>query len=388
MPLKNKDNFKTWVEISASAIKHNIKVFRGLTGQEKKLMAVVKSNAYGHGLVETALIADKRGAEWFGVDSVDEALLLRESKFKKPILVLGYARPSRVEDMVKQNISFVAYNPDLLKELKRLSKTGALKKTHAKLHLKIETGTFRQGLNGDELLSYAKAATAIPGVEVQGMYTHFANIEDTTDRSFADLQLSRFTEAKKLLNDNGIYPKLCHSACSAAALLFPETHFDMIRMGVSMYGLWPSKETRAVMMRQHKDVVLKPALTWKTRIAQIKNIPKGTSVSYGLTETVSRKSRIAILPVGYWDGYDRGLSNVGHVLIHGTRCKIMGRICMNMCLVDVTDVSSAKVGQEVTLLGKDGDSTVSADEIAGQIATINYEVVTRINPLLPRVIID
>lgn len=377
---------KTWVEVSRSALQSNVKIFRNLVKSKTNVMAVIKSNAYGHGLKETALGVQSQ-VDWFGVDSLEEGIRLHQAGITKPILVLGFIRPLCIKQAVENGLSFVAYEPAILKELKKLSTQGLLKKYPAKLHLKVETGTVRQGLNGKALLDFAKSAHKIQGVRIEGIYTHFANIEDTTDHTFADLQLKRLLEEKEKLIKAGIKPEITHAGCTAAALLFADTHLDMIRLGIGLYGLWSSKETQAVAQKMHLNIKFKPALTWKAIIAQIKSVPKGTAISYGLTEHVTRPSKIAILPIGYWDGYDRGLSGSGHAIIRGTRCKVVGRICMNMMMVDVTDVKGVKVQDEAVLLGSQKNEKITAEEMASKISTINYEVITRINPLIPRILI-
>ncbi|MBI5654616.1 alanine racemase [Candidatus Uhrbacteria bacterium] len=388
-----KQKSKAWVEISRQALTSNIKAFRSHLGDATSIMAVVKSNAYGHGLVETARIADKAGAAWFGVDNVDEGLELRRNGINKPILILGYTLDSRLKDCVLNGLSFVVYNQSTVKSLRalKLKPFGNHPSKNAKaayVHLKIETGTTRQGVAGDELRALVKALKKTPGVVIEGASTHYANIEDTTDSSYAELQLKRYTEGLALLKSEGIDPPWKHTACSAAAILYPETYFNLARVGIAMYGLWPSKETLAVAKRQKNELILEPVLTWKTVVAQIKSAKKGTPVSYGLTEKVARNAKLAVLPIGYWDGFDRrGLSQVGQVLVRGRRCKVVGRICMNMCVIDVTDVPGVKVEDEVVLLGKQGKERITAEDLAGKIGTINYEVVTRINPVLPRIVV-
>lgn len=382
MDSTSNENLRSWVEVSESALVHNIKSVRNLLAQGTELTAVIKSNAYGHGLLEVAEIAHKQGVARFAVDSLDEALAVRSKLPDVWILVMGFMNPVRIHEAVRANISFVAYSDLYLSELKKIDQN------KAKIHLKIETGTMRQGLCGEELYEYARQLKEIPGVLIEGMYTHFANIEDTTDHSFALKQLERFDKEIQELKTRGIEPPIKHAACSAAIILLYKTHFDIARLGISLYGLWSSKETRAISQQKTPDFKLKPALTWKTRIAQIKSAEAGTSVSYGLTEALARKSKLAVLPTGYWDGYDRGLSSVGHVLIGGIRCKVIGRICMNMMVVDVTDVSDAKEGDEAVLLGKQGNDEITADAVAAKINTINYEVVTRINPQIKRIVVE
>ena len=371
-----KSQFKTWVEVNKKALQGNIRQFKDLIGEKVKLMAVVKANAYGHGLNEMARIAVELGVPWLGVDSIDEAIGLRKAGIKTPILILGYTLLSRLEDVVKYDLRQVVYNKETIEKLQQ-----------GKVHLKIETGTSRQGIEKEELLELAKLIKKHPQIEIEGIYTHYANIEDTTDHSYAQQQLQRFKDAVELLEKNGVKIPIKHTACSAAVILFPETYFDMVRLGISMYGLWPSKETFVSAQEKDRKIKIEPALTWKTKVAQIKKIKAGTPISYGLTEKASSDSKIAVLPIGYWDGYDRKLSGIANVLIKGKRCKVLGRVCMNMIMVDVSHLSDVKLEDEVVLLGKQGSEEITADELAQKIGTINYEVVTRINPLIPRIVI-
>ncbi len=378
---------KTWVEINKKALQNNIQQFKNLIGDRLKLMAVVKSNAYGHGLIETAKIAVGSGADWLGVDSVDEAILLRKAGIKAPILILGYTLLSRLGDVVKYDLRQTVYNKETIRYLVSTNFVDIKRLHKIKVHLKVETGTSRQGLEKDELLKLAKFIKKHPQIDIEGAHTHYANIEDTTDHSYAQSQLQRFKNAVELLGKNGVKIPIKHTACSAAVILFPETYFDMVRLGISMYGLWPSKETLVSAREKNRKIKLEPVLTWKTIIAQVKKIKAGTPISYGLTERTSQDSTIAVLPVGYWDGYDRELSGIANVLIKGKRCKVLGRVCMNMIVVDVGHVKDIKLEDEVVLLGKQGREEITADELAQKIGTINYEVVTRINPLIPRIVI-
>jgi alanine racemase len=374
---------KTLVEINKNNLLYNLEQFRKLVGEKVKIMGVVKANAYGHGLTEVAgVISDK--VNWFGVDSLGEALKLREIGLKKPILVLGYTELKDLKEAVKNNISLTVYNRETIEKLGKIPIHNP--NLNPKIHIKIETGTARQGVKEDEILDFVKFIKKYPSIEIQGLSTHYANIEDTTDSSFAMAQLAIFSRVAEILKKEGVATPLRHTACSAATILFPETRFDMVRLGISMYGLWSSKETKAVAKNKNLEFDLKPALTWKTIVAQIKNLPAGTSVGYGLTERVSRDSKIAVLPIGYYDGYDRKLSSVGNVLIRGKHCKVLGRVCMNMIIVDVTDLEKIELEDEVVLLGRQGKEEISAEDLAQKIGTINYEVVTRINPQIARVI--
>jgi len=374
---------KTWVEVNREALIYNLSQFRKLVGEKVKIMGVVKANAYGHGLAEVAgVVSDK--VDWFGVDSLVEAIKLREIGIKKPILVLGYTELKDLKEAVKNNISLTVYNKETIERLGKIPIHNP--NLNPKIHLKIETGTSRQGVPENEILDFVKFVKKYPSIEIRGLSTHYANIEDTTDSGFAMEQLAAFRRVSEILKKEGVVAPLRHTACSAATILFPETRFDMVRLGISMYGLWSSKETKAVAKNKGVDLDLKPAMAWKTIVAQIKNLPAGTPIGYGLTERTSRDSKIAILPIGYFDGYDRKLSSVGNVLIHNKRCKVLGRVCMDMVIVDATDLPKIELQDEVVLLGRQGREEVSAEELAQKIGTINYEVVTRINPLMPRII--
>ncbi len=369
---------KAWVEISKNNLVHNISEFKKLIGQEVKMMAVVKSNAYGHGLIGTAKVCEENGADWFGVDSVNEALELRKEGIKNPILVLGYTLFENLELAANNNISLIVYNKETIEKLGELDQ-------EIKIHIKVETGTSRQGIEPKELPEFIDLIKKYPKIKIEGASTHFANIEDTRDHSYAEGQLEKFKEAIKIFEDAGIKIPIKHTACSAATILFPETYFNLVRVGISLYGHWSSGETLVSAESKNRKIDLKPCLTWKTKIAQIKTLKAGTPVSYGLTEKVSQDTKIAILPIGYWDGYDRGLSSVGNVLIKGRRCKILGRVCMNICIVDVSHVDDLQIEDEAVLLGKQGDEEITAEEIAARINTINYEVITRINPEIERI---
>jgi len=375
---------KTWVEISKKALTHNVSVFRShikcKAGPKVLLLATVKSNAYGHGLVETAN-SIKTQVDWFGVDSVDEGIRLRNAGIRKPILVLGFTRTDRLKDLIRYDLSTTAYDRTILRALSKLAK-----KSLVNVHIKIETGTMRQGVAGEELRALAKEIKRQGNITVEGAYTHFADVEGGT--VFAQKQIARFQEGLAILAEEGIEPRIRHTACSAAILRLPEAHFDMVRLGVSLYGLWSSISIQKdILRRTSGHIRLQPALTWKTVIAQIKDVPAGTHVGYDCSETVKKNSKIAVIPVGYYDGFDRHESNKGSVLIRGKRCKIVGRICMNMCMVDVTHVKGANVEDEVVLIGTQGKEEISAEEMAEIVGTINYEVVTRINPLLSRVVV-
>ncbi len=377
--LLNKRPYKTWVEISRKALLHNLSVFRKIVG-DKIIMAVVKAEAYGHGLVEVASVL-KEKIDWFAVDNYEEGLRLRAQGIKKPILVLGYTPLDRLKESIEANLSLTVYDERTIKKLI------SLKSSKAKLHLKIETGLNRQGLGSKEASKLARLILKHSEIlEIEGLSTHFANIEDTTSPQFAQKQLGEFRKTIKILEENGVKPAVTHCAASAATLLYPETHFDLVRVGISIYGLWPSEKTQQA-VNGKMDLSLKPVLSWKSMVAQVKWVDKGDSIGYDRTWFAPKKSKVAVIPVGYSDGYDRGFSNKARVLINGKYEPVVGRVAMNMIVVDVTKAGHVKSESEVVLIGKQKELEVNTEELAQHSGTINYEIVSRINPNLPRIIV-
>lgn len=371
------------VEISSKNLIHNLNQFKKKVGKKAKMMAVVKANAYGHGIKKVAKIVSQNKIDWFGVNSLEEGLLLRQLKMKQPILVLGYIPLVEIKKAIEKELSFVVYNPETVK---KANSVASRLKRKAKIHLKIETGTNRQGIQLADLTSFIQFCLNKENIQVQGIYTHYANVEDTLDHHFAMSQLKKFKKAVDLVYQQGIEP-ICHTACSAAAILYPKTYFDLIRLGISLYGLWPSREVEVLANHSRKKINLKPVLSWKSIIAQIKEVDEGETVGYGRSYKANRKMKIAIVPVGYWDGYDRRLSNHGRVLVKGQFVPIVGRICMNILMVDVSGIDDLSPEETVVLLGKQGRNEITANELAEKIGTINYEVVTRINSLITRKVI-
>ncbi len=378
----------TWIEISRTAYQHNLRAFRQIIGEGVELSVVIKSNAYGHGWQEIARLATEEGVDSFAVHSLEEALQLRQAGFNQQILIMSEVPLQRIPEVVKYRFRQAVYT---LPFLKALSQEAQHQQYHLPIHLKIETGTHRQGISSADLPAFLSVLKSLSFIQLEGVYTHFANIEDTTDHSYAFLQLKRFHQALTIIETQGLKPSKIHTACSAAILLFPQTHFNMVRLGISQYGLWPSRETKLSFSHYHPENgrhLLNPLLTWKTRILQIKSVSTGECVGYGCTYQVSRPSRIAVLPIGYADGYDRRLSNQSYVLIRGKRAPVRGRICMNLTMVDVTDIPEARENDEVVLLGSQGKESITAEDLATLIGTIPYEVVTRINWNIPRIIVE
>jgi len=346
-------------------------------------MVIVKANAYGHGLQAVATLIAER-ADWLGVNSVDEALEMTRLGVQKPIAILGHTDLAQIEDVVHYGYRQVLYRLDVAKAL---SESAVKLATTSKAHLKIETGTNRQGVAPSELEAFAGALRKLPRLEIEGVYTHFANIEDTLDPSFARSQSRRFQEALSTLARAGIIPRHVHAMATAGALLYPELSFTMARVGIGAYGVWPSRETQLAARERGRLIALAPTLTWKTRVVQVKEVNVGDYVGYGLTYQATRPMRLAVLPVGYYDGYDRKLSNSGRALIHSQPVPIIGRIAMNMTMLDVTDVG-AQIDDEVVLLGRQEKAEIRVEELAERIGTIPYEVLARLNPLIPRILIE
>lgn len=384
----NKDQLNTWVEISEEAYAHNLAFFKQKIPDQTEFSVVIKANAYGHGMLEIASLAIKCGVDSFCVHTLDEAIQLRESNFLQDVLIMGPVPLGRLGEALGYNFRLALYNQETLDEINRLID----KKSHqVRVHLKLETGTFRQGIDLIELPSLLDKLKKSPHIKLEAVYTHFANIEDTTDHGYAYSQIERFKGMVEQIQKSGFPGVKKHVACSAATLLFPDTHFDMVRLGISQYGLWPSRETFVsykIKQTQNEEEVLRPVLTWKTRVAQIKRVAANQFIGYGCSYQTTRESRVAVLPIGYSDGYDRGLSNQSHVLIHGRRAPVRGRVCMNFIMVDITDIPDVKLEDEAALIGKSGDEILTADYLAQLTGTINYEVVTRINWQIPRIIIE
>lgn len=371
-----------WVEIDGSAPDWNLSQLRSCSDKGGILFcAVVKSNAYGHGVEQMVTLLPS--ADWFAVNCLDEGLELRALGVRKPVLLLGHVLLDRLREAVDADLRLTVYNRETIEELGRVLRPGET----CRIHVKVETGTGRQGIFPSEVPGFVDLARGTPGILVEGLSTHFANIEDTLNHNYAEGQLSEFRRALDQLRVTGSFPEVVHTACTAATILFPETHFNMLRTGIGLYGLWPSRETFLSARSVGRMVPdLRPVLSWKTRLVQIKELPQGSYIGYGCTYRTSRWTRLGVLPVGYADGYDRKCGNSAHVLVRGKRAPVLGRVCMNLIMIDLTDIPDARLEDEVVLLGRDGEECISAETMAEWVGTINYEVVTRISPFLPRVI--
>ncbi len=376
---KSPDLLRTWIDISQSAIAKNYRVWRKLAGKDTLLMGVIKSNAYGHNIHAFAPILTQLGIDYLGVDSITEALALRKGGIETPILVLGFTLPSYYVHARKAGITLT------ISSMEQLAHVAQLKPARAPLmvHLKVDTGMHRQGFQLGEMEHVFRATLQLaPGtVHISGLYTHFAEAKNPAHAGSTERQIAEFRLWESRMRELG-YDPICHMAATGGALLFPQAHADMIRIGIGCYGLWPSEEAR---IAREKDITLTPVLSWRSVVGEVKSVQKGERVGYDFTQRLHRDSRLAVVPVGYWHGIPRALSSKGRVLIRGMSAGIVGRISMDMIVVDVTDIPKVAMGDVVTLIGKDGKEMISAEEVARGAGTTAYEIVTRLNPLMERI---
>jgi len=376
----------TWIELSRSALDHNLDSLAELSGG--RLMAVsVKANAYGHGLEPIVRLLSRRtDVTYLTVHSLEEAVACRDAGWSRKIMVIGPIATSDLEAVLELNLEPVVFDRETLAVLGKISKKAG-KQVHT--HLKLETGTNRQGITEKELASFATIYKKYQWLgKPLGASTHFANIEDTTSHEYAEDQLKCFHRMVATMSRLGIKPKIRHTAASAALILFDKTRFELVRPGIAVYGHWPSKETYLTYRLQGgNDNAFTPVLSWKTKITQLKNLPADSFVGYGCTYRTTAKSRLAVLPVGYYDGYDRLLSNRAFVLVGGKRAPVRGRVCMNITMVDVTDNKGVAMGDQATLIGTDDTEKLSAEQIADWAETINYEVLARLSPAIKREVV-
>ncbi len=367
----------TWVEIDLSAIASNTRQLKALVGPHVRVLASLKADAYGHGALKVARTVLHNGASMLGVAAVSEATPLRDAGISAPILVFGYVPLWQMREAVRLNLTITLYSLEAAQALSRAAQ--ALERT-VSVHVKVDTGMGRLGVRAEDVkgvIALVEAIHALPGLALEGIFTHFA-MADSTNQEHARLQLARFSTILAALDEHGLRPQLVHAANSAATLSLPEAHFDMVRPGIALYGLDPSPDVRL-------PEGFRPALSFKTQVAQVKVVPEGECISYGCTYTTERPTLIATLPVGYADGFRRAPSTWGSVLIHGQEAPIIGRVCMDQCMVDVSHIPQTRVGDEVVLIGRQGDATLTAEEVARRLGTINYEVVSAILARVPRV---
>jgi alanine racemase len=379
----------SYIEISKSALQYNINFLRQQVGPQVRLSSVVKGNAYGHGIEQFAPLAQGCGIDHFSVFSADEALRLLEV-LPEPatLLVMGYLDNPELEWAIENGIEFFVFEPD---RLEAAAQAAAKLGKKAKVHLELETGMNRTGFDAAGL----EEATALldkykEHIVLQGLCTHFAGAESLQNHERVVAQLQKFTMQRQKLAGLGYIPEQVHTACSAAMMSYPEMHMDMVRIGIMQYGLWPSPETKSQYMGQREDRTdpLHRLITWKSRIMSFKNVAQGEYIGYGTSFQAGRDMVLAVVPVGYAWGYSRTLSNQGQVLIQGRQASVVGTVNMNAMMVDVTDFPQVQKSEEVVLLGKQGNQSITVASFAELSTQLNYELLTRLPLNIPRFIVD
>ena len=363
----------TWVEIDLEAIANNVRRVAEIVGPEVSIMGVLKADAYGHGAVKVARTALNNGARLMGVACLGEALTLRQAGIAAPILVLGYTPPWQAREMVLHEVTATLFSLDVARALSR-----AAVELHgvARAHIKVDTGMGRLGLLPEQAAEFIRQVRELPGLEIEGLFTHFS-AADELDRGYTLAQLAAFREVLRAVE--GLVPlRWVHAANSAALLTLPETRFSLVRLGIAMYGLDPSPEVGC-------PLGFRPALSFKTTVAQVKELPAGSYISYGRTYRTDHPARIAVIPVGYADGFRRGPAHWGEVLVRGRRAPLVGRVCMDQTMIDVTEIRDAREGDEVVLIGRQGADRITAEDVARRLGTVNYEVISEILARVPRV---
>ena len=368
---------RTWAEVSLKNIEHNYKTMKARLKDGTRFMGMVKADAYGHGAVRVAGLLEELGCSYLGVACIDEALTLREAGITLPILVMGYTPPELTAELINNSLTQTVYSTEMAEAYSKA--TESLGKQLG-THLKVDTGMGRLGFicsRGRDPESDMLRVLALSGLSFEGIFTHFA-VSDTFGDPFTERQFNEFCSLiGRLEEKSGTQFKIKHCANSGAMINYYWSYFDMVRPGLSLYGHYPDKDTGGM--------DLKPAMQLKTRIAQIKEYDVGDTVSYGRTYTVPDRSRLAIITIGYADGLFRPLSGRIDVLIRGKRAPQVGRICMDMCMVDVTNIPDAEIGDVVTIFGHDGEEYISVDELAEQAGTVSYELLCAVSPRVPRV---
>ncbi|MCX7920995.1 MAG: alanine racemase [Clostridia bacterium] len=367
---------RSWAEINLDNIAHNVREIRRITNKNAEIMGVVKADAYGHGVMEVAKTILSNGVTRLAVSMLDEAIQLRKNGINVPILVLGYTDPRRAEEIILNDITQAVFSQDLAQAL---SNAAVKHNKNVKIHIKIDTGMTRIGfMPGYSAVKNVEEISKLPKIIIEGLFTHFASA-DEKDRSYTYTQFQRFMAIYSELGRIGIHIPIKHAANSAAIIEYPEMHLDMVRPGIILYGMYPSEEV------SKEKINLKPAMTLKANVILVKEVENDTSISYGRIFTTHRDSKIATIPIGYADGYTRILSNKGQVLVNGEVAPVVGRVCMDQCMIDVTDLKhEVSVGDEVVLFGRQGDKEIKVEDVASIIGMINYEVVCIVGKRIPR----
>jgi alanine racemase len=365
----------TWVEVDLEAVAFNVRQIKEIIGPEVQILAVLKADAYGHGAITVARTALNNGASFCGVASVNEAIRMRESGVDAPILVLGYTPAWLAKQALLHDITLTLYDTDVARAFSRAA--ADLRRT-ARVHIKVDTGMGRLGLLPEQMLSFVQEIRDLPGLDLEGIFTHFS-VADDKELEYTRWQTERFLKVLGRLTAIGANFRVIHCANSAALLRLPGARFNMVRLGLAMYGLQPSPHVQL-------PEGFRPALTWKTTIAQVKSLPSGSYVSYGNTYQTTTEETIAVIPVGYADGFRRAPTRWESVLVRGQRAPIVGRVCMDQTMINVSHIPNVRVGDEVVLIGSQGDDAITAEEVADWLGTVNYEVVSEILARVPRVV--
>ena len=366
----------TWVDIDMQAARHNFQTVRQLVGEQVKICAIVKANGYGHGSVELSKLYVAEGVDFLAVATIDGALKLRNAGIEVPILVLGWTPTEAHQAAVENDVRLTMYD---LQEIKKLNEAAASKGKKALVHLKIDTGMTRLGFMAtEENLEQIAQALALPNIEIEGIFSHFSKADEKS-KDYAYKQLAIFKDfVARLEEKTGYHIPIKHMANSAAIIDLPEAHLDMVRPGIVLCGLQPSSE-----MLNTAD--LKPVLSWKAKVSRVQQVPAGTLIGYGGTYQAEKTMTVATIPVGYADGYDRLLSNKGYVLYQGKKLPIVGRVCMDQFMVDASSAANLQTGDEVILIGSQGDQSLTVTEMAEMLQTIDHEIICAIAARVPRI---
>lgn len=371
---------RAWAEIDLDALQFNIESIKNSIDKAAKIIAVIKTDGYGHGAIQIARILEEEEQVWgYAVATAEEAFSLRDARIQKPILILGYTFPYSYGQIIEEEVRSTVFTYEMAKELSDLAVTAG---KDCRIHIKIDTGMTRIGIHpDDEGMALIRKISGLPGLQIEGIFTHFATA-DEADRTKTYHQMTLFKEYADRVDDElGIRIPMRHCSNSAGIAGIPEANMDAVRAGIILYGLWPSDEVKA-----DGRIQLRPMLSLKSRVVYVKMVPRGQEISYGGTYTTTRDTRVATICIGYGDGYPRSLSNCGHVLVKGQRAPILGRVCMDQFMVDVTDIEQpVRVGEQVTLIGRDGGACITMEELGALSGRFNYELACDIGKRIPRI---
>ena len=363
----------TWIEIDLDAIEHNLKAVKKKVGNDTKILAIVKADAYGHGAVRVSQTLMYNGVDMLGVAFPEEGIELRKNNINIPILVLNPVLSEQIEDVLKYSLGVTACNLDIANELSKTAKRYCL---NVRIHVEIDTGMGGAGVSPDKALSFIKALLLIENLEIEGVFTHF-NSSEEKDKALTHEQNKIFKEVIKQLENEKINIPFIHAANSAAILDISDSYFNMVRPGLILYGIFPSNYVS-------RNIDLKQAMSFKTRIINLKHLDSGSTIGYGRTFKILKQTTVATIPVGYKDGFNRCFSNLGNVLINGKRASIIGRVCMDRCFIDVTNLHDVEIGSEAILYGNQDNETISIEAAAEFIGTIPYEIACNIGTKIPK----